>query len=168
VRLNGLGTVEVRTMDGNYPAEVLAAGALLHAAARKVCREDLSVRPSPETRVLEVRDGELLAPDFGYLGGELSSAVLTGGIESPDVALYVDSVLEFAGDDEERLAALSRERRISGKYPTTESRVLAEYVTAGGKISEEEALKLVTRACDELEAQVRRLLHAEKATGESA
>jgi carboxylate-amine ligase len=53
VRLNGLGTVELRTMDGNYPEVVLAACSLARAAADRVRREGLSVEPSGETRVFE-------------------------------------------------------------------------------------------------------------------
>jgi len=96
----------------------------------------------------------LRVPGFGSLGGELLYAAVTGGVNDEAVAAYLDSILEFAGVEDERLAILSRQRRTSGTYPTTEAGILEDYDSL---LSEDEGLRLVLEACDELEDQVSHL-----------
>ncbi len=93
-------------------------------------------------------------PGFPYLGGELLHAAVAGGARIAAVSLYLDSILEFAGHGDERLAGLRRHRRSTGGYPTTEAGLLAGRASGNGHISEDEGLLLVREACDELEAQV--------------
>jgi carboxylate-amine ligase len=152
VRLNRQGTVELRGMDSNYPEVTLAAAALVVGAAARLRRDGLIVVPDEGVGTFEVDAEKLRVPGFGYLGKELLRAAVTEGVESPEVTAYVDSVLEFVGG-EERLAELRRDRRSSSGYPTTEARILREYHSENGRLTEKEGLRLVLDACDELEAQ---------------
>jgi gamma-glutamyl:cysteine ligase YbdK (ATP-grasp superfamily) len=156
VRLNRQGTVELRGMDSNYPEITLAAAALVVGAADRVRREALTVVPDEGVRTFEVAGGKLKVPGFEYLGKVLLHAAATTGAGDPAVGAYLDSVLEFV-DEEERLAELRRDRRTGGGYPTTEARILREYRSENGRLSEKEGLRLVLDACDELEAQASRL-----------
>jgi hypothetical protein len=152
VRLNRQGTIELRGMDSNYPDVTLKAAALVVGAADRVRREGLTVVPDDGVRAFEV-DGETLrVPGFGYLGGELLRAAVTGGPESEEASAYVDSVLSFAGG-EGRLAALRSHRAREGRYPTTEARILEGYAPHDAHLPEETGLRLVLEACDRLEAQ---------------
>ena len=96
VRLSHHGTIEIRSMDANFPEMVLAVCALIRAAAERVRRERLKVRPSRGVLALEP-DGDLLhVPTFSYVNGELLCAAVTGGLLDRRVEAYVDSVVRFA------------------------------------------------------------------------
>ena len=164
VRLNRQGTVELRGMDSNYPEVTLAAAALVVGAATRLRRDGLTVVPDDGVRAFEVDGEKLRVPGFGYLGDRLLRAAVTERVD-PEVTAYVDSVLEFVGE-EERLVELHRHRTSSGAYPTTEARLLEEYPPDDGRLSEREGLRLVLEACDELEAQASGLLRREDETAE--
>ena len=153
VRLNRQGTVELRGMDSNYPEVTLLACELIHGVADRVRREGLTVVPDDGVRTFEVYEDTLRVPGFAYLGGDLLYSAATGGVDNPNVVAYLDSILEFA-DGEERLAALRRHRYSAGGYPTTEANILQDYSSGDACLPEEEGLRLVLEACDELEEQV--------------
>lgn len=158
VRLNALGTVEMRTMDGNYPEVILTACALARSAAYRVRHEGLSVEPSDEVRIFEVDGATLRVPGFSYLGGDLLLAAMTKGVKSPGISAYLDSIFEFALPHAgERLEKLRHARLQAGVYPTTEAEISKNYAPGEARIPEDEGLRLVRDACDELEAQVSRL-----------
>lgn len=157
VRLNRQGTVELRGMDSNYPDVTLAAAALISGSADRVRREGLEVRPEEGTRALELDGGTLRVPDFAYLGTDLLYAAVAGDPLGPEVLRYLDSILEFAGEDTGRLSWLREHRRSTGGYPITESILLKHHRLKNGHVSREEGLLVVQEACDELEAQVERL-----------
>ena len=106
-------------------------------------------------------------PGFGYLGGELLYAAVSEGVKSPEVTAYVDSVVEFVGE-EKRLLRLQQHRRSNGRYPTTEADIVQNYASDNGHLSEVEGLRLVLEACDELEAQVSHLLREDEPTAADA
>ena len=81
---------------------------------------------------------------------------------------YIDSVLEFAAGDDRRLTGLRRHRRKAGGYPTTGAHILGVHAPDDGGLSEEDGLRLVLEACDELEAQVSRLGGLARHEGEPA
>jgi carboxylate-amine ligase len=114
VRLNPAGTVEIRSMDANQPEATLAACATAIAAAERVRGEDLHVVPSPESRGFEVKDGELLVPGFDYLAGSLLPAAVRDGAGDPDVAAYLDSLVDFALPYSEGSWSVARLRQPSG------------------------------------------------------
>ena len=159
VRLNRQGTLELRGMDSNYPEVTLTVAAIILRAANRVRREDLEVLPDDGVLVFEVTEDVLRVPGFGLLGGELLHAAVTGGAADETVAAYLDSILEFAGVEDERLAVLLHHRRVAGNYPTTESAILEAYE---GHLSEDEGLRLVLEACDELETQVSHLNRSQR------
>jgi gamma-glutamyl:cysteine ligase YbdK (ATP-grasp superfamily) len=154
VRLNRQGTLELRGMDSNYPEVTLTAAAMILGAAERIRRDGLEVLPDDGVRAFEVTGDVLRVPDFGRLDRELLYAAVTGGVGDEIVAAYVDSILAFAGVEDERLAMLFRHRRNTGIYPTTEAGILEDH---DGHLSEDEGLRLVLEACDELEAQVSHL-----------
>ena len=157
VRLNRQGTLELRGMDSNFPEVTLTVAALILGAADRVRRDNLEVVPDESVDTFELDRGTLRVPGFGVLGGELLYAAATGGVEDPGVVAYLDSIMELVSGDDRRLADLRRHRRATGGYPTTEAEILKGYAPDDGSISEEEGLRLVLEACDELEAQVSRL-----------
>jgi carboxylate-amine ligase len=154
VRLNRQGTLELRGMDSNYPEVTLTAAAMILGAAEHVRREGLRVVPDKGARTFEVTGDVLRVPNFELLNGELLQAAVTSGMQDETVAAYLDSILDLAGEDE-RLARLRHQRLTTGVYPTTEAAILEDY--DGGHLFEEEGLRLVLEACDELEDQVSRL-----------
>lgn len=164
VRLNGQGTVEIRTMDSNLPGVILAACALAYGAAERVRREGLRVVPDNDVPVFAASDSELRVPGFARLGGPLQEAAMREGANSPLASEYLDSIVEFAapyivpGDSpaESALVRLLEAHRETGAYPTTEAEVLDGYA-GGDELSREEGLALVRRACDRLEDEVSRL-----------
>jgi len=163
VRLNRQGTLELRGMDSNYPEVTLAAAAMILGAAERVRQNGLEVVPDDGVRAFEVTGDVLRVPGFGRLAGELLYAAVTGGIGDENVSTYVDSILEFAGVEDERLADFYR--RDTGIYPTTEAELLEVH---DGHLSEDEGLCLVLDACDELEAQVSHLSRSQRQEEERA
>jgi gamma-glutamyl:cysteine ligase YbdK (ATP-grasp superfamily) len=159
VRLNRLGTLELRGMDSNYPEVTLATAAIILRAADRIRRDGLEVLPDDGALDFEVTGDVLRVPGFGHLGGKLLYAAVTGGAGDETVAAYLDSILEFAGIEDERLAVLFHHRRATGTYPTTEAGIREAY---DEHLSEDEGLRLVLEACDELEAQVSHLSRSQR------
>ena len=153
VRLNRQGTVELRGMDSNYPEVTLTAAELAVAAAERVRREELTVTPDDETHAFEVDGGTLRVPGFDHLSSRLLPHAVEGALDDPVILGYLDSIVDFAGASG-RLAALRQARLSGGAYPTTEARILRDYSSKDGLISEEDGLRLVLEVCDRLEAQV--------------
>jgi gamma-glutamyl:cysteine ligase YbdK (ATP-grasp superfamily) len=153
VRLNQLGTVELRSIDGNYPEIVLAVAALVHGAASRVRRDNLTVEADDRALALEVEGDNLRVPGFAYLVGSLFYAAATKGVESYEVSAYLNSVFEFVeseGWGSRHLAAL---RTPTGLYRTTEAGILSALPRIV-HLPTDEGLHLVRKACDELEKQV--------------
>ncbi len=155
VRLNDLGTVELRNIDSNYPEVILAIITLVYNAAKRVRDEGLTVRPAEGVRTFELSGDKLSVPDFEYLNGELLYAAVTEGVKSSEVTAYLDSLLEFAvlegGEGSDYLAKL---RSDLGEYQTTEAKILQKFTPSGVELSKEEGLRLVRECCDKLEKQV--------------
>src|SRR5215211_5364661 len=153
VRLSHHGTVEIRSMDANYPEMVLAVCALIRGAAERVRRERLEVIPSRGVLTLEP-DGDLLhVPIFSYLNGELLGAAVTRGVLDRRVEAYVDSVMKFASpylESPELVGPLVSSRG----YKTTEAELLESFPTPKVSLTREEGLSLVRDACLRLQEQV--------------
>ena len=77
VRLNAHGTVELRGIDGAYPAAVLEMSALVDGAARRIRKEDLIVTPVDGLTTFEVEDRNLLVPGFEELSVDLFREAVT-------------------------------------------------------------------------------------------
>ncbi len=156
LRLNRLGTVELRGMDSNYPERTLALITLVVSAANRVRQEGLTVKPQPDLQIFEWSDSQLNVPDFNYLNGELLYGAVTEGVNSKAVALYLDSILEFVcqGNDAK---VLSKFRTDQGSYRTTEADLLQAFPPVTEHLSRQEGLHLVRHCCDQLEAQVEQL-----------
>jgi gamma-glutamyl:cysteine ligase YbdK (ATP-grasp superfamily) len=153
VRLSHHGTVEIRSMDANFPEMVLAVCALIRGAAERVRHESLEVRPSRGVLALEP-DGDLLhVPNISYLNGELLSAAVTRGVQDQRVEAYLDSIVKFASPYLER-PELVEPLVSSGGYKSTEAEVLESFPTPKVSLTREEGLSLVREACLRLEEQV--------------
>jgi gamma-glutamyl:cysteine ligase YbdK (ATP-grasp superfamily) len=153
VRLSHHGTVEIRSMDANYPEMVLAVCALIRGAAERVRREQLEVRPSREVLTLEPDEELLLVPTFSYLNGELLGAAATRGVLDQRVAADVESVVGFA------VPYLQKPEFVeplgsTGSYTTTEGEILASFPDRGASVTREQGLWLVRESCRRLEEQV--------------
>lgn len=155
VRLNKLGTVELRCIDSNYPSVILAVIVLLENAAERVRREKLTVRPAKGTQIFELVGDRLYVPDFEYLNGELLYTSATEGIKNPQVQAYVDSILRFAmvdgGEGANFLAKLSKDL---DRYQTIEAVILQEFTPTTAQLPLDAGLCLVRECCDKLEAQI--------------
>jgi gamma-glutamyl:cysteine ligase YbdK (ATP-grasp superfamily) len=155
IRLNKVGTVEIRCIDSNYPSVILAVITLVYNAATRVRNEKLKVRPAKDLHVFDLDDNRLWVPDFEYLNGELLYAAATEGLKSPKVKAYVDSILEFAiTDDDEGTKYLQKLRNDLDNYQTIEAEILQEFTPTTDELSLDEGLRLVLECCDKLEEQV--------------
>ena len=155
VRLNDLGTVELRNIDSNYPQVILMAIALVSQVANRVRRENLTVSPSEQVQTFELSGDRLFVPAFEYLNGGLIYAAATEGVKSPEIKAYLDSILKFAvQDDGEGTDYLSWLKSNLGEYQTTEAKILQEFAPTGAQLSQEEGLRLVRQSCNQLEEQV--------------
>lgn len=149
VRVNARGTVELRGIDGNYPEVILEVIQLVRRAVGRLRGGGFTVTPTAGSGTFEA-DGDLLrVPDFEYLESKLFREAATLGLESPEVVAYLDSVLDFAGDEPE-LESL----KPGGCYHNTEPEILASVNLSSREISMDEGLRLVREACDAFEAQV--------------
>jgi hypothetical protein len=159
VRLNHHGTLEIRSMDSNFPEVILRVCALICGAVERIASERLKVRPSPEVRTLELDGDVLLVPDFSYLSGELLNAAVTGGVHDHRIKSYLDSFVGFASAFAEgpRLFGLLGR---SGIYETTESEILGTLSPLGASVTRYQGLSLVRDACRRLDEQVASLRHA--------
>src|SRR3712207_8750113 len=76
VRLNYHGTVEIRSMDANFPEVILAVCALICGAVDRLRREHLRAWPTRQVRTIELDRDELLAPHLSYLTDQLLGAAV--------------------------------------------------------------------------------------------
>jgi len=155
IRLNDIGTVEIRSIDSNYPEVVLAILTLVYNAAARLRHQQLTVQPIAGLRHFELEGDRLLVPDFDFLSGELLYHAATEGIKHSDVRTYVDSLLAFAvaetGEGSKYLAKLKA--KLDG-YQTIEEEILKAFVPATAELSIEAGLQLVRQCCDSLEQQI--------------
>src|SRR5215217_363043 len=153
VRLSHHGTVEIRSMDANFPEMVLAVCALISGTAERVRREHLEVRPSRGVLTLEP-DGDLLhVPIFSYLNGELLGAAVTRGVLDQRVEAYLDSLVRFASPYLEE-PDLIEPLGTSGSYRTTEREIVESFPDGGAALTREQGLALVRDACLRMDEQV--------------
>lgn len=167
IRLNPLGTLEIRSMDGNYPGVILPVCALVLEAIERLRHEHLRVRPTLGVRSFEVNGDELLVPDFAYLSGDLLRSAVTRGTEEPGVRAYLDSFMAFATRGRGS-GYLRRLKTPEGAYRTTEDEILRAFPATGSSIAQEQGLRLVREACRELERQVSFLHREYRATDVAA
>ena len=154
IRLNYRGTIEIRSMDANYPRVILAVSALVCGAVNRLRRERLRVRPSRQVRTIELDGDELLVPHFSYLSGELLGAAVTHGVVDQRIEAYLDSFLRFARPYVEE-PDLVESLGCSGRgYNTTEAEVLGSFSPFEATVSREQGLRLVQSSCLRLREQV--------------
>jgi gamma-glutamyl:cysteine ligase YbdK (ATP-grasp superfamily) len=153
IRLNHHGTVEIRSMDANYPAVILAICSLISAAVDRLRREHLRVVPTRQVRTLEVRGDRLLVPHFSYLSGDLLGAAVTRGVPDERIEAYLDSFLGFAlayAEEQDVLEPLGA----LGSYKSTESDILESFPPVEARVTRGQGLPLVRDACRRLKQQV--------------
>jgi gamma-glutamyl:cysteine ligase YbdK (ATP-grasp superfamily) len=162
IRLNAIGTVELRGADSNYPRVILALVALISEAANRVRRENITVRPQAGCKIFQLQGKKLHVPEFDYLNNELLYAAVTEGIHNKAIKDYLDSILEFSCQDDSEVGHyLAQFKTTLGEYTTTEAQLLAKFPTTTGKISQADGLALVRYCCDRLEKEVGNLESAQ-------
>jgi len=158
VRLNQLGTVEMRGTDSNYPKVILAIAALIYNAAERVRREKLTVRPAKGAQTFELKGDQLSVPEYEYLNGDLLYAAATAGVKSSAVVAYLESLFKFAlietSEGAEYLTTFGSPIR---DYQTTEAEIWRDFAPATGQLSQAEGLRLVRESCNNLAEQVESL-----------
>ncbi|HEY9847537.1 MAG TPA: glutamate-cysteine ligase family protein [Candidatus Caenarcaniphilales bacterium] len=155
VRLNKLGTIELREADSNYPEVILGLISLVYNSADRVRREKLTVRPVDGVRKFELNGTQLAVPDFKYLNGDLLYAAATEGVKSPEVTAYLDSLLAFSLTAGAQGAEYLKNLQSStGEYQTTEANILQDFGPVTTQLSRDEGLRLVRESCNKLEEQV--------------
>jgi carboxylate-amine ligase len=153
VRLSHHGTIEIRSMDANFPEMVLAVCALIRGAAERVRCEHLEVRPSRGVLTLEPDEDLVRVPIFSYLNGELLGAAVTRGVRDQGVEAYVDSVVRFAAPYLES-PELGEPLGSSGNYRTTECEIVASFPDRVASLTRAEGLSLARWACRRMNEQV--------------
>lgn len=153
MRLNPHGTVELRGIDGNYPAVVLEAARLISGAVERILDEGLTVKPTNEVGTLEVDGSFLRVPDLEYVGEKLFRAAAISGTASLEVGAYIDSIFEFVGEAAAPKLAFEK---------STEDSVLEKLGNAE-HLSRDVGLSIVREACGELEHQAQTLYQSETA-----
>jgi hypothetical protein len=153
VRSSHHGTIEIRSMDANFPEMVLAVCALVRGAAERVRRERLEVRPSRGVLTLEPDGALLLVPIFSNLNGELLGAAVTRGVLDQRVEAYLDSLVRFASPYLEQ-PDLIEPLGSSGSYRTTEREIVESFPDPGASLTRDEGLSLVREACRRMNEQV--------------
>lgn len=152
VRINKLGTVEIRSMDSNYPDKVLALINLIVNCVNRVINDGLTVRPGSGATQFELHNHHLIVPEFNYLNGELFYGAVTEGVENHKVKGYLNSVFDFAfGQNAWSMSKVFRTP--NGEYRTTEAEILQQFTPATGNLSPEEGHRLVQYCCQQLETQ---------------
>lgn len=167
VRLNHHGTLEIRSMDSNYPEVILRVCSLICGAVDRVRSQHLKVRPSHEVRTVQLDGDVLLVPHFSYLSGELLSAAITGGVNDHRIKSYLDSVIGFASafvEEPEAIGLLDG----TGIYETTESEILKTFSPLRVSVTRYEGLLLVREACRRLKEQVSSLHHRHDQTPQAS
>jgi carboxylate-amine ligase len=168
VRLNQLGTVEMRGTDSNYPEVILAIAALIYNAAKRVRQENITVRPAEGAQTFVLKGNQLSVPEYEYLNGDLLYAAATEGVKSSAVAAYLESILKFAlienSEEAEYLTKFSSPIR---DYQTTESEVWHDFAPATAQLAQEEGLRLVRESCNKFAEQVESLYRQHPAVSAS-
>jgi carboxylate-amine ligase len=161
VRINKLGTVELRSMDSNYPEVVLALVNLIVSVVNRVLADNLTVRPGSGATQFEVQGTKLIVPEFNYLNGELLYNAVTEGIDSHPIRNYLNSIFEFAyGKNQwQALSASAQFRTANGEYRTTEAEILQQFAPTTEQLSSDDGLNLVQHCCEQMEKQVLRYQH---------
>lgn len=154
VRLNHHGTVEIRSMDANFPETILAVCALICGADDRLRRERLRVSPSRQVRTLELDGDALLVPSFPYLSGDLLSAAVTNGVRDERVEAYLDSFFGFAHAYLGEPNLVEVLRCAGGEYKTTEDEISSSFPHLEAAVSREQGLWLVQWSCRQLREQV--------------
>src|SRR5918997_4631912 len=154
IRLNYHGTVEIRSMDANFPEVILAVCALICGAVDRLRREHLRVRPMRQMRTLEVDSDRLLVPHFSYLSGELLDAAATRGVLDEGIEAYLDSLFRFVCGYVEEPELVESLRCSGSGYNSTEVEVLRSFPPFEATVSREQGLWLVQLTCHRLREQV--------------
>jgi len=171
IRLTYHGTVEIRSMDANFPEVILAVCALICGAVDRLRRERLRVRPRRQVRTIELDGDELLVPHFSYLSGELLEAAVTYGVLDQRIDAYLDSFVRFARTYVEEPDLVESLGYPYGGYKTTEVEVLRSFPHFEASLDREQGLRLVQLSCRQLREQVfafRRMRHGARHDGEHA
>jgi hypothetical protein len=154
IRLNYHGTVEIRSMDANYPEVILAVCALVCGAVDRLRSEHLRVRPTREVRTIELDGDELLVPHFSYVSDELLGAAVTHGVLDQRIEAYLDSFVRFACAYVEEPDLVESLGCAGSGYKTTEVEVLRSFPPFEATVSREQGLRLVRLSCHRLREQV--------------
>ena len=154
IRLNYHGTLEIRSMDANFPEAILAVCALMCGTAERVRREHLRVRQSRSVRTLEIDGDDLLVPHFSYLRSELLGAAVTRSVLDERIEAYIDSFFGFGCAYVEEPDLVAAFGYSGGGYKTTETEDLRSLPPLEATVSREQGLWLVQRSCRRLREQV--------------
>ena len=154
IRLNYRGTVEIRSMDANFPDVILAVCALICGAVDRLRREHLRVRPTRQVRTIELDGDELLVPHFSYVSDELLGAAVTHGVLDQRIEAYLDSFVRFACAYVEEPDLVESLGCAGSGYKTTEGEVLRAFPPFEATVSREQGLRLVRLSCHRLREQV--------------
>jgi len=154
IRLNHHGTVEIRSMDANFPEVVLALCALICGAVDRLRREHLRVRPTRQVHTIEIDGDELLVPHSPYLSDELLGAAVTHGVLDWRIEAYLDFFVRFPRAHVEEPDLVGSLGCSDSGYKTTEAEVLRSFPPFEATVSRERGLRLVQLSCLRLRENV--------------
>ena len=98
VRINRLGTLEIRGLDSNHPKNFIAASVLMKFIFRRVHQDFIKVK-STETGIkypFKIEDNTLHIPPYSYVYNELQPKSAFEGLKNKEVFNYVKRFMAFA------------------------------------------------------------------------
>lgn len=98
VRINRLGTLELRGMDSNHPKNFIAAMVVLKFIFRSIQQEFIEVKANEigEAKPFKLEDNVLYVPPYNIVYNELQRDSAVGGLNNKKVLEYVKRFYDFA------------------------------------------------------------------------
>lgn len=171
LRVNRVGTFEYRGLDMNQPSNMIGTSLLIKYFLHMIRRDDLRVLPS-DTGIKEpfrVEGDTIHVPPFAYVNEVLQYKSALDGLADEEVFRYTRSLANLALREVpiKKDPAISRIKKMLSERKTKSDEIIETVIKAGHspyeKLDESFARELALNACDEFEAETRKLLDTELA-----
>ncbi len=98
VKINKVGSIELRNMDMNMPSTLMAVSVLTKYALRDIQREGLKVVTDPLAKgePFKLEDGRIFVPPFEHVSEELQRAEAWEGLENDALYTYCKKFFSLA------------------------------------------------------------------------
>lgn len=135
LKINKLGTLELRGMDMCTPKHIFGTAILIKSAFRRIEEEGLRVKPADRGvhTPFKVEGSTVFVPPFSTVKHELQKESAIKGLESPDILNYCTRFVRFALQNapERKAPALKFLRRMLQKKQTTSDKIIRKVKRTG-------------------------------------